>query len=211
MKRGNNSFPQWLADEFNDNRSWSGLVTDLLTAAGPIKDNPATTFLLANGENFQPRPNIVAGTTTRLFWGVNLRCAECHNHPFAQWNQADFWGTAAFFGKVQFTGFKGAAASLTESISPPSAGKGKGKRPVAFSGTSIQIPAEAGKSSGKFVKARLSWATRGTGPRRERAVPTEVRRLGDSGRQSLLRQSGGQSDVGSLLRPRLRQPAGWIR
>jgi ferric-dicitrate binding protein FerR (iron transport regulator) len=145
------SLPRWLADEFNDNRSWSGLVTDLLTASGPLDANPAGVFLMANADNFQPQPNIVAGSVARLFWGINLRCAECHNHPFAPWNQTDFWGTAAFFGKVRFSGFKGGvAATLMESDIPPAKGK-----TVGFVGASIRIPAEAGKSAGKYVKARF--------------------------------------------------------
>jgi hypothetical protein len=153
---GNDPFRSWLAEQFNDNRGWNALVTDLLTAEGNPRDNPATTFLLVNGENNQPQPNRVTGAAAGLFWGVNLRCAECHNHPFARWNQSDFWGTAAFFGKLQNGGGKGGPQNLTEAVGDAGLVKGKGQaaRP-ALRGTAIVIPAGTGKVSGQAIKARF--------------------------------------------------------
>src|SRR5262249_11038651 len=121
---------------------------------GTPRDNPATAFLLANAENGQPRPNKVTGTAAGLFWGVNLRCAECHNHPFARWKQSDFWGTAAFFGKVRFTSAKGGPASLTESLTGGPA-KEKGQTAAVLRGAAIVIPAGSGKAAGQLVKARF--------------------------------------------------------
>jgi len=48
----------------------------------------------------------LAGRVTRAFLGLRLDCAECHNHPFAAWKQADFQGLSAFFGQTH-VGFKG--------------------------------------------------------------------------------------------------------
>jgi ferric-dicitrate binding protein FerR (iron transport regulator) len=155
--KGNNTFAPWLAEQFNDNRGWNAVVADLLTAQGPISSTPQGAFLLANAENFQPKPNRVAGSFARLFWGVNLGCAECHKHPFADWKQADFWGTAAFFARLRFTGFKGGTAALTEDPSvPAAAGKKKQKKPApALSGAAIRVPSEAGKLAGAVVKAKF--------------------------------------------------------
>ena len=36
----------------------------------------------------------------RLFWGIRLDCAQCHNHPYEAWTQNQFWGLAAFFFRV---------------------------------------------------------------------------------------------------------------
>lgn len=82
------------------------VIEDLLTAEGNQRDNAAITFLMANTENQRLQPNKMAGSVAANFLGINLRCEECHNHPFAQWKPTDFWGTAAFFGKVQY-GAKG--------------------------------------------------------------------------------------------------------
>lgn len=154
---GNDAFRPWLAEQFNDNRGWNAIVADLLTAEGTPRDNPATAFLITNGENSRPQPNKVTGSVAALFWGVNLRCAECHNHPFAPWKQNDFWGTAAFFGKVQYGGGKGGGPqALAESSTVVSGGKEKGQPASPMvRGAAIAIPAGSGKAAGQVVKARF--------------------------------------------------------
>ena len=36
----------------------------------------------------------------RVFLGVRLDCAQCHNHPFETWSQDQFWALTAFFGQI---------------------------------------------------------------------------------------------------------------
>ena len=36
----------------------------------------------------------------RVFMGRRLDCAQCHNHPYENWSQDQFWGMAAFFGRL---------------------------------------------------------------------------------------------------------------
>ena len=36
-------------------------------------------------------------TTATVWLGTTLACAQCHNHPFTEWKQAEYWGMAAFF------------------------------------------------------------------------------------------------------------------
>src|SRR5262249_47462046 len=47
------------------------------------------------------KPENLAAATSRLFLGVKLECAQCHDHPFAQWKREQFWSYAAFFGNLQ--------------------------------------------------------------------------------------------------------------
>ena len=37
------------------------------------------------------KPENLGGATARLFLGVKLECAQCHNHPFAEWKREQFW------------------------------------------------------------------------------------------------------------------------
>jgi hypothetical protein len=143
-KYGRDTFTPWLAERFNANLPWDRIVRDLLTVEGPIRERPETAFLFANADNFHPQPNLVTASTARLFWGVQLGCAECHNHPFAKWKQDDFWATAAFFGRLRFSGFKGKAPILQEEAP---AGQEKGP--------AITIPVSAGKAAGRVVPARF--------------------------------------------------------
>jgi hypothetical protein len=140
-------FGPWLAEQFQRNRGWDKIVSDLLTADGDIAKNPQTAFIMANSEDFRPRDNLLAGSAARLFLGVQLRCAECHNHPFAPWKQADFWGTAAFFSRLRNTSKKGPPFILTEAPDPD-AGSGQPD------GAAIVIPGSAGKAAGEVVRAR---------------------------------------------------------
>src|SRR5262249_40346190 len=143
--------------QFQRARGWAKIVPGLLAADGDIAKNPQTAFVMANSEDFRPRPNLLAGSAARLFLGVQLRCAECHDHPFAPWKQSDFWGTAAFFGRLRNTGKKGPPFILTEKpdTDPPLP---KGDDPVgprSGPGGTIKIPASSGKASGQVVKARF--------------------------------------------------------
>jgi hypothetical protein len=114
----------WLETEFNEDKPWDALVRDLLTASGTAEENGAVVYFLAN----QPVDR-VTDNATKLFLGVQLQCAQCHNHPFTKWKQDEYWGMAAFFLKVQarqpgpMMVAKGATAAVRELDMPP-----RGKR-----------------------------------------------------------------------------------
>ncbi len=96
------AFITWLEAGINSERGWDQIVRDILTAEGEVKTNPAGTFILANRMGVFPKPEEMTGMTGRLFMGINLRCAQCHDHPYVEtWTQDDFWGVAAFFSQVR--------------------------------------------------------------------------------------------------------------
>ncbi|MBL8792355.1 MAG: DUF1553 domain-containing protein [Planctomycetia bacterium] len=144
-----NGLQQWLAGRFNENAGWDRVVAELLTAEA----GPPTAFVLAQSDNNQLQPNLLASATARLFLGVQLQCAECHHHPFSDWKQADFWGLAAFFGRVkrQPAQAKGAPGGLTEAAV---ATDKKGPPPMP-PGNFIVLPPTAGKGAGKRVPAKF--------------------------------------------------------
>jgi hypothetical protein len=95
-------FVTWLARQLNDDRGWNEIVTDMLVAEGEAKTNPATTLILANRMNDFPRPEILIGSVGKLFLGIQIGCAQCHDHPYVnEWHQDDFWGLAAFFSQLR--------------------------------------------------------------------------------------------------------------
>jgi hypothetical protein len=98
----------WLRQQFRNNIGYDRMVRELLTtnvASDPDEgDQPAeqetprpAAFYRAN----QLRPENLAAATARLFLGVKLECAQCHNHPFAPWKQQQFWEFAAFFAGLE--------------------------------------------------------------------------------------------------------------
>lgn len=147
------SLNAWLVSQFNSNRPWDKLVTDIVTAEG---NSPQAIFTIINGDNGKPLANKLAGATTKLFLGVQLQCAECHNHPFAKWKQKEFWGMAAFFGQVQ-NGGGNAKKAPTGGISEAAVAKKAAKKGTSIAtqgpGT-IVIPTTAGKLTGAVVQAK---------------------------------------------------------
>jgi hypothetical protein len=117
-------FVKWLEDTFNANKPWDRFVTDLVTASGPQDQNAAVTYFLSN-----TTPDKVTDNVTRNFLGVQLQCAQCHNHPFTRWKQTEYWGMAAFFMKVRpdnvnRTARTGNTPGVTEAAGP----RGRGQR-----------------------------------------------------------------------------------
>jgi hypothetical protein len=102
-------FASWLADQVAGHRPYDQLVRDLLTSSGLWTDRPATNFIsvtIQPDNKNQPDPVRLTGRLTRAFLGLRLDCAQCHNHPFAEWKRADFQGLSAFFGQTHL-GFTG--------------------------------------------------------------------------------------------------------
>ncbi len=113
----------WLRPRVKANLGYDRLVRELLTAplpyeesrrgtrADPVGDPTPIAFYQAN----DLKAETLAGSTTRLFLGQRLECAQCHNHPFASWTREQFWQTAVFFAAVppETARAAGAAPTLT--------------------------------------------------------------------------------------------------
>lgn len=89
-------FDKWLVEGFNANKPWDQFARELVTATGTQDKNPAVTFFLTNRS-----VDKLTDAVTQHLLGVQLACAQCHNHPFTDWKQDEYWGVAAFFSKVQ--------------------------------------------------------------------------------------------------------------
>ncbi|MFT5128550.1 MAG: hypothetical protein ACI8W8_002161, partial [Rhodothermales bacterium] len=69
----------------------------LLTASGNSRQNPPAQWTL----HHKQKPEQLASATSRIFLGTQIQCAQCHDHPFDAWEQRDFYGLAAFFGRLE--------------------------------------------------------------------------------------------------------------
>ena len=93
----------WLRQQFADNLRYDRLVADFLVATGGEQYGPALYYT-----SLELQPEKLAASTAQMFLGVQLQCAECHDHPWSQWTQRDFWGYAAFFAQIEQAGGMGA-------------------------------------------------------------------------------------------------------
>ena len=39
--------------------------------------------------------------TSQIFLGLQVQCTQCHNHPFNEWKQNQFWEMNAFFRQTR--------------------------------------------------------------------------------------------------------------
>ena len=67
------------------------------TVAWPGRSYPSPAGYYAAKEG---KPENIASGVARVFLGIRLECAQCHNHPFASWKREQFWSLAAFFADV---------------------------------------------------------------------------------------------------------------
>ena len=98
----------------NDRESalaYGNWLKNSLQPANPMgMDQWAKSLLISTGDsrqigpaNFTRQtndPRAQAEMVGRVFLGVRLRCANCHNHPLDRWTQDDYHGLAAVFAKL---------------------------------------------------------------------------------------------------------------
>jgi hypothetical protein len=87
---------RWLKTAWEKDVPFDVLLRALLTAKGPFTETPAGAFVAKHLIPGEP-PAALAGRSARLFLGADIRCAQCHDHPFEAISQQDFWSFAAFF------------------------------------------------------------------------------------------------------------------
>ncbi len=87
---------QYLKDEFNKGTGWDKIATELLTATGNVQENGRTAILMAQ----QGEAEETAAEVSRIFLGIQIQCAQCHDHPTDKWKRQTFHELAAFFPRI---------------------------------------------------------------------------------------------------------------
>ncbi len=97
-------FETWLRLRFAINMPYDRFVSELLTSTVEAPQNNAAAMQRSNLPSpsafFQAnelKPEQIAASASRIFLGVQVQCAQCHDHPFAQWTRKEFWSLVAFF------------------------------------------------------------------------------------------------------------------
>jgi hypothetical protein len=128
----------WLRKQFAANAGYDKLVRELLTASvgndrgfNPYGGDGGPTPV-AFYSNKEYKPENIGAATARLFLGVKLECAQCHNHPFAHWTRQQFWEFSAFFAGFDVQMQMGFVTGLREI---------KDRREIAISGGSKVVQA----------------------------------------------------------------------
>ncbi len=94
-EKGTWAFRQWIRDAIASNQPYDDFARELLTSIGSTFRSPAANYFRVNDD-----PKLAMETTTQLFLGVRMVCAQCHDHPFEKWTQNQYYQLAAFFAAV---------------------------------------------------------------------------------------------------------------
>ncbi len=95
-----NGMEKFFREAFAKNRPWDDIVVDLVTGEGHFEENGAVNYILAQMQLNDEAVQLTA-KTTKLFLGMQVQCTQCHNHPFNNWQQAQFWEFNSFFRQVR--------------------------------------------------------------------------------------------------------------
>lgn len=93
--KGMHRYNDWLREAITQNKPLDELVRELLTASGGTFAKPASNFYV-----IEPSPTLMAENVTQVFMGVQITCAQCHNHPFERWTMEDYYSFSSFFAQV---------------------------------------------------------------------------------------------------------------
>jgi hypothetical protein len=95
-------FDRWLVEQVRTNRPWNEVVRALVTADGVNDECAPVNYLTAHFGN----PVEIAATTSRVFLGVQLQCAQCHDAKSEPWKREQFHELVAFFGRARLVQHK---------------------------------------------------------------------------------------------------------
>ncbi|MGQ0634998.1 MAG: DUF1549 and DUF1553 domain-containing protein [Planctomycetaceae bacterium] len=124
-------FEAWLRRHLVDNTPYDRIVRELLMVeldqrnAREGEPLPVDLTPVSFYQAKELKPENLAAGTARMFLGVRIECAQCHDHPFDNWKREQFWSFAAFFGGLE----RGDAG-----------GNGPGAIREAFERREIEIP-----------------------------------------------------------------------
>ncbi|MEP7361767.1 MAG: DUF1549 and DUF1553 domain-containing protein [Acidobacteriota bacterium] len=88
-------YGEWIRSNIETNRPYDEVARERISAEGY---SPATRHFLPYNQIGAPGDTMAE--EVRVFMGRRLDCAQCHNHPYENWSQDQFWGMAAFFGRM---------------------------------------------------------------------------------------------------------------
>lgn len=87
----------WVREAVAANKPLDQFAKELLVAEGPLSEQPAGYFYKVVKKSGE-----MAASTSQVFLGIRITCAECHQHPYDRWTQRDYHGMRAFFEQVKY-------------------------------------------------------------------------------------------------------------
>lgn len=101
----------WLKDAVANNMPYDKMVKEMLAAEGHVAENPAVGYYLRDRGMLLDN----VSNTVQVFLGQQIGCAQCHDHPFDETTQMEYYQLAAFLGGTDYR-FDGGREKIKEAI-----------------------------------------------------------------------------------------------
>ncbi len=114
QKGSNNEWREYLLKSVRNGRAWDQMFRDMLIGSEDDAEiKPALTFLKSRVRELDELTN----ETTTIFFGVNVSCAKCHDHPLVEdWKQDHYFGMTSFFQRTYQTKKNGLAEKFSGEV-----------------------------------------------------------------------------------------------
>ncbi len=163
-------FREWIRDSIAMNKPYDQMVRELITSRGSAYENPAANYFRVTRD---PKPSMEK--TSQVFLGVRMVCAQCHDHPFEQWTQNQYYEMAAFFAAVGLKpGYETGDEVLYQRRDDYEIKHPKTGRPVAPKYLVASVGAPALSTEGDRREKLAAWMTSKTNPFFAKAIVNRV-------------------------------------
>ena len=92
---GTFAFHEWIREQVAADTPYSEFARSIIASSGDERKSPPTVWYKEID-----KPEQFVDDISQVFLGQRLACANCHHHPYEKWSQDDYWGLAAFYGRV---------------------------------------------------------------------------------------------------------------
>ena len=92
---GTFAFHEWIREQVANDLPYNEFVRSIIASSGDERKSPPTVWYKEID-----KPEQFVDDISQVFLGQRLACANCHHHPYEKWSQDDYWGLAAFYGRV---------------------------------------------------------------------------------------------------------------
>jgi hypothetical protein len=101
LPKASDAFQGWIRSQMKSGRPLNEFVAEMVAASGSnISAGPPNFYtMMVNKWNVDPKP--LAADFSQLLLGVQIQCAECHNHPFDRWTMDDYYSLVSFFTGIK--------------------------------------------------------------------------------------------------------------
>jgi hypothetical protein len=98
------AFESWITDQLKKDTSWGQIARAMITATGDCRfddDGKNGSLFLMLSRQGPDAANERAAEVSRLFLGIQIQCAQCHDHPSDVWKRQQFHELAGYFARLR--------------------------------------------------------------------------------------------------------------